>query len=120
MASIKRTGFSKETNQQSNIFKALGHPARLTIIESLINEGRIKCKEIELSLPLAPTTANRHMRVLFEQGIIGYEKILNETHYVLNPIALDAATTYLKDQLEQHNRELTDYSEVYFHMQPTD
>lgn len=95
MASIQRKGFSQQTNQLSNIFKALGHPARLTIIELLLKEGRVKCKEIALSIPQSDTTVNRHIRVLFDQGIIGYEKYLNETHYVLNAIAVSAAKKYL-------------------------
>lgn len=119
MASIQRRGFSKQTNQLSNIFKALGHPARLTIIELLLEEGRIKCKDIALSVPLSETTVNRHTRVLFEQGIIGYAKHVNETHYILNPIAVSAAKKYLKNTL-QNNYESTNYSDVYFHMQPTD
>ena len=119
MASIQRKGFSNQTNHLSNIFKALGHPARLTIIELLLQEGRVKCKEILLSIPLSETTANRHIRVLFEQGILGYEKYANETHYILNPIAFSTAKKYLKTALKNNDSTLN-YSNVYFHLQPTD
>ncbi len=119
MASIQRKGFSNQTNQLSNIFKALGHPARLTIIELLLKEGRVKCKEIAFSIPLSETTVNRHIRVLFEQGIIGYEKHINETHYVLNPIAINVAKKYLKQTLKSNDQDMN-YSNVYFHLQPTD
>lgn len=117
MASIQRKGFSPQINELSNIFKALGHPARLTIIELLLKEGRIKCKEIALSIPLAETTVNRHTRVLFDQGIIGYEKYINETHYILNPIAVSEAKKYLKMTLKNNDMD-TNYSNVYFHKQP--
>lgn len=119
MASIQRIGFTPNQNQLADIFKALGHPARLSIIETLLNEGRIMCGELAHYIPLAKTTVNRHTRVLFENGIIGYEKNQNRTYYVLNPIAVETATIYLKSNLKLNNTNAIDYRYVHFHIQPS-
>lgn len=118
MASIQRTGFSKQTNELSNIFKALGHPARLNIIELLLDQGNINCKCLALELPLSNATVNRHIRVLYEQGIIGYEKVNNETFYTLNPIAVAEAKRYLRKTLESNSNNSKNYANVHFHLQP--
>jgi len=118
MASIQRIGFTPNQNQLADIFKALGHPARLAIIETLLSEKRIMCNELAGIIPLAKTTVNRHTRVLFENGIIGYEKNENKTFYVLNPIAVETATAYMKCSLNQSNVNDINYSNVYFHLQP--
>lgn len=118
MASIQRIGFSAETNQFANIFKALGHPARLTIIETLIREKRIMHKHLALTVPLSETTVNRHARVLYEQGVIGYEKFYNQTYYVLNPIAIEVIKLYIHKMHNENEVNEINYSNVYFHLQP--
>ena len=38
MASIQRIGFTRYQNDLSKIFKALGHPARIAIIDLLLEK----------------------------------------------------------------------------------
>ena len=117
MASIKRTGFTEQQIQISNLFKALGHPARLSIVESLLYDNKIPCKNLYADLPIASATASRHIQVLFESGLIGYEKITNQTHYVLNPIALEAVTEYLNRTLSENEKQETNYRDIHFRSQ---
>jgi DNA-binding transcriptional ArsR family regulator len=112
MASIKRTGFTPVQNDISNIFKALGHPARIAILESQIKE-RTPCKYLELELQIAKSTLSRHMQVLFDCGIIGYEKILNETYYVINPLAIENVSGYLLGPLVDNPSE-QNFRNTYF------
>jgi len=118
MASIQRIGFSAKTNQFANIFKALGHPARLTIIETLIREKRIMYKNLASSVPLSETSVNRHARVLYEQGVIGYEKFFNQTYYVLNPIAIEVINLYINKMQNENDVNEINYTNVYFHLHP--
>ncbi|GAB5416308.1 MAG: metalloregulator ArsR/SmtB family transcription factor [Crocinitomicaceae bacterium] len=112
MASIKRSGFTPAQNDTSNIFKALDHPARIAILEFLIIES-VPCKYLEAELKMAKSTLSRHMQVLFDCGIIGYEKIINETYYSINPNAIDHATIFLSETLKRPNREIN-FNRLYF------
>lgn len=112
MASIKRTGFTPLQNDISNLFRALGHPARIAILESLIKE-RTPCKYLELELQMAKSTLSRHMQVLFDCGIIGYEKILNETYYTINPLAIENASEYLLGPLVDNSSNQS-FKNIYF------
>ncbi len=112
MASIKRSGFTPAQNDTSNIFKALGHPARIAILEFLANENA-PCKCLEIELKMAKSTLSRHMQVLFDYGIIGYEKILNETYYSINPMAIDLAAIFLNENLKDAKKE-TNFNRLYF------
>ena len=50
--------------------KALGHPARVTIIKILIKKGTCLTGSLAEELPLAPSTVSEHLRVLRESGLI--------------------------------------------------
>ena len=52
--------------------KALGHPARLTIVRALMKVGGdgCYCGDIVSSLPLAQSTVSQHLKVLREAGFI--------------------------------------------------
>jgi len=116
MASIKRSGFSPEQNNISDIFKALGHPARIAIIELLL-ENPVPCKILELDLQMAKSTLSRHIQILFDSGILGYEKIVNETYYSINPMTIDNASIYLGSSKFRSSRE-KDFTNIYFKTVP--
>lgn len=50
--------------------KALGHPARLAIIQLLAARDACVCGEIVEDLPLAQSTVSRHLKVLKEAGLV--------------------------------------------------
>lgn len=118
MASIQRIGFTRYQNDQSKIFKALGHPARFALIELLIgNEKRI-CKELALELNLTAASTTHHLQILMESGLIGYNKIGNMTYYVVNPFLIDSANLALNSIAETANKQPFNYSETIFAQQP--
>ncbi len=97
MASIQRFGFSQQQNDLSKIFKALGHPARVAIIQRLINEGRIMSKVIACDMPITQPAISKHLQILFETGLVGYEKVSNVTYYIVNPLLIEMAEGALKE-----------------------
>ena len=54
----------------ARICKALGHPARVKIIEFLLNTDRCICGEIVSVLPLAQSTVSQHLKSLKTAGLI--------------------------------------------------
>ena len=50
--------------------KALSHPARLAILETLSRKGSCICGEVVDVLPLSQATVSQHLKVLKEAGLI--------------------------------------------------
>ena len=50
--------------------KALSHPARLAILQTLAQRGTCICGEIVDVLPLSQATVSQHLKVLREAGLI--------------------------------------------------
>jgi ArsR family transcriptional regulator len=50
--------------------KALSHPARLAILQTLANRGTCICGEIVDSIPLSQATVSQHLKVLKDAGLI--------------------------------------------------
>ena len=60
---------SKLTESKAEIFKALGHPVRLTIVEALQKRPHCVCELVEI-VPGAQATTSRHLDVLLRAGIV--------------------------------------------------
>ena len=52
------------------MFKALGHPARIAIMEYLIKVDTCICGDIVNELPLAQPTVSQHLKELKTAGLI--------------------------------------------------
>ncbi|HET7353150.1 MAG TPA: metalloregulator ArsR/SmtB family transcription factor [Gaiellaceae bacterium] len=50
--------------------KALGHPARVRILQLLLAKDACCCGEIVDELPLAQATVSQHLKVLKEAGLV--------------------------------------------------
>jgi ArsR family transcriptional regulator len=54
----------------ARICKALGHPARVRILEYLLEVDSCICGRIVDMLPLAQSTVSQHLKILKEAGLI--------------------------------------------------
>ena len=109
MGATKRCFYSENQIELSNIFKAFGHPARITIIESLLQHDRLNCNDIKYYVPLAQSTVSRHLQVLFETGILGSEIIGNHCFYKVNMAVVQDIDKYMSllfDQVHPENMEI--------------
>jgi len=61
-------GWSR-TKAKARIFKAMGHPARLSIVELLARGPRCVCELVE-RVPGRQATTSRHLAVLVRAGIL--------------------------------------------------
>ncbi|NNE56317.1 MAG: winged helix-turn-helix transcriptional regulator [Flavobacteriales bacterium] len=62
--------FQKDTEHMSKMAKALGHPARLSILNTLAERQECICGEIVDVLPLAQSTVSQHLNDLKKAGLI--------------------------------------------------
>jgi len=68
----------------ARIYRALGHPARLSILDTLAKGKRACCGDIVRCLPLAQSTVSQHLQVLKEAGLLTCEVSGRSCHYTLD------------------------------------
>ncbi|HMR82767.1 MAG TPA: metalloregulator ArsR/SmtB family transcription factor [Niabella sp.] len=62
--------FTEEQNQLATMLKALAHPARIAILQSIIRANSCICGELVDELGLAQPTISQHLKELKTSGII--------------------------------------------------
>lgn len=68
---ISKTGlFTKKQNELANIAKALGHPARIAILQHLVKTNDCICNDLVGELGLAQPTISQHLKELKQMGLI--------------------------------------------------
>ena len=70
MGATKTDHFSNQQNEMAILAKALGHPARIAIMEFLIKNNTCICGDIVNELPLAQPTISQHLKELKNAGLI--------------------------------------------------
>ena len=81
-AAQKETEFDAESF--ASMCKALGHPARVTIVNYLKRIDQCLCGDIVDLLPLAQSTVSQHLKCLKEAGLIKGEVEGPKTCYCLD------------------------------------
>ena len=106
MGITKTEHFSEKQNQIASIAKALGHPARVAIIDYLLKVNACICNDIVDELPLAQATISQHLRELKNTGIIIGNIEGNAICYCLNYNSIKILEDYftqIKITLNQKN-----------------
>lgn len=62
--------FSEKQNKLATMFKALGHPARVAILQHIIKSNACICGDLVEELGLAQPTISQHLRELKNAGLI--------------------------------------------------
>ncbi len=70
MGATKTDHFTEQQNEIAILAKALGHPARVAIMEYLIKVDACICGDIVNELPLAQPTVSQHLKELKNAGLI--------------------------------------------------
>src|SRR5882672_8218009 len=70
MGLTKTEEFTKAQNELALITKALGHPARIAIIQFLVKSKSCFCGDIVDELPLSQSTVSQHLSELKKAGLI--------------------------------------------------
>ncbi len=83
------------TDQLAKIFKALGHPTRLKIVEHLISINTCVCGEIVDIFPYSQSTISQHLKHLKEAGIVCGEIDGPKTYFCVDKTILEKFKTYI-------------------------
>jgi DNA-binding transcriptional ArsR family regulator len=70
MGLTKSEIFTDKQNRLANMMKALGHPARIAIIQHLVKINTCICGDLVEELGLAQPTISQHLRELKNVGLI--------------------------------------------------
>lgn len=70
MGTTKSEMFSEEQNKIATVFKVLGHPARIAILQHIVNQKACICNDLVDELGLAQATISQHLKELKSIGII--------------------------------------------------
>jgi ArsR family transcriptional regulator len=95
MGATKKHFYPENLLNISNLCKALGHPARLTIVEMLSQNEHLNCTDFQSRIKLSQSNISDHCSILHQTGIIGYEVIGNNCFYRLDNRVLDQITDFV-------------------------
>jgi DNA-binding transcriptional ArsR family regulator len=70
MGATKSIEFSVKENRLAKYAKALGHPARVSILKLLASKQTCICGDIVDELPLSQSTVSQHLKELKNAGLI--------------------------------------------------
>jgi len=70
MGLTKSEIFTEEQNQIATIAKAFAHPARVAILQHIINSNTCICGDLVEEIGLAQATISQHLRELKNIGLI--------------------------------------------------
>lgn len=106
MGATKTESFSVKHNSTASLLKALGHPARVAIIEYLAKVDTCICGDIVDELPLAQPTVSQHLKELKNAGLIKGSVEGTSICYCIDETAIARLRDYfgkMADKLEQKN-----------------
>jgi len=104
-----KTGFYTEQQEaMATITKALGHPARIAIIQELAKNSACQCGELVLSVGLAQSTISQHLKELKNAGLIKGSVTDDRPCYCLDREKLAEAASFLKETMLQASMQVSD------------
>jgi ArsR family transcriptional regulator len=101
MGATKSDHFTENQNELAVLTKALGHPARIAIIEYLLKVNSCICGDIVNELPLSQPTISQHLKELRNAGLIKGTIEGNAICYCINEIGF-AKIKGLFTQIDLH------------------
>lgn len=95
MGLTKTEHFTDKQNTIATLAKALGHPARVAIVEYLMKVDTCICGDIVNELPLAQPTVSQHLKELKNAGLIKGSIEGNAICYCIDEKAIEKLQNYL-------------------------
>lgn len=85
MGVTKSDIYTDRQNRLAAIFKAIGHPARIAILEQLLQTECCICRDFTEEIALSQPTVSRHLKELKEAGLIAGTVEGTSVSYCINP-----------------------------------
>ncbi|MBS1782998.1 MAG: winged helix-turn-helix transcriptional regulator [Bacteroidetes bacterium] len=105
MGATKTDHFTGKQNQIATLAKALGHPARVAIIEYLLKVNACICGDIVNELPLAQPTVSQHLKELKNAGLIKGNIEGNAICYCIDEKMIDKLLNYFSGISSKLNKQ---------------
>lgn len=96
MGRSKTDHFTEQQNQIALIAKALGHPARVAIIDHLLKVNACIGNAILEEIPLAQPTISQHLKVLRDANLIKGTIDGNAICYCINETTFELLNSYFQ------------------------
>ncbi len=97
MGLTKTEIFTAEQNRLATMLKALAHPARIAILQQIINANACICGDLSAELGLAQPTISQHLKELKTAGLIQGTIEGVSICYCIEPTAWKLLSGQLKD-----------------------
>ncbi len=101
MGATKTDFFTEKQNKLAIIAKALGHPARIAIIEYLLKVNECICGDIVNELPLAQPTVSQHLKELKNAGLIKGNIEGNSICYCIDEEAFEIINVFFSNVISK-------------------
>ena len=101
MGVTKTEHFTTKQNAVATLIKALGHPARIAIMEHLLKVDACICGDIVNELPLAQPTISQHLKELKNAGLIKGNVEGNTICYCIDEKAIEKLKNYFSGLAEK-------------------
>lgn len=85
MGTTKSEIFTSAQNELAAMFKAMAHPARIAILQSLLKRNECVCGSLVDELGLAQATVSQHLKELKNAGLIQGTVEGTRICYCINP-----------------------------------
>ena len=85
MDNCKNKNYTIDNEQLARFAKAMGHPARITILNYLAALESCYFGDIHNELPIAKATVSQHLKELKDAGLIQGEIEAPKVKYCINP-----------------------------------
>lgn len=102
MGTTKTEVFSVKENQLATVARAIGHPARIAILNYLSKKQSCVCGDIVDELPLSQSTVSQHLKELKEAGLIRGEIDGVKVCYCIDPVEWKAAQDILNNMFNKY------------------
>jgi DNA-binding transcriptional ArsR family regulator len=99
MGVTKKESFTDQQNMLATLAKALGHPARVAILEYLMSVDTCICGDIVDVLPLAQPTVSQHLKELKSAGLIKGNIEGNSICYCIDNSSIEKLRAYFGNML---------------------
>ncbi len=97
MGITKTEHFTNQQNELAILTKAIGHPARIAIIQYLMSVDSCVCGDIVNELPLAQPTISQHLKELKNAGLIKGNFEGNTICYCLDETGFEKIKMFFQD-----------------------
>jgi len=105
MGLSKTEEFTKSQNELASLAKALGHPARIAIVQFLIRKESCFCGDIVDELPLSQSTVSQHLSELKKAGLIIGNTEGPSTCYCIDEKAWNKARKIINSLFENYKQQ---------------